>query len=143
MTSDPLVADATVDDMNPIINCKGGCGGGGGGGGGGVDAGPSGTFGAIGPFSYGTQAEGYSPAGVKTFCDFEYVNFLQGSMAGKLATIIAVGHGKHDDAKRHFASDARQCGHMKCMSIGLACTVPPRPVPDGTTQVHVNLQPFG
>ena len=78
MTSDPLVADATVDDMNPIINCKGGCGGGGGGGGGGVDAGPSGTFGAIGPFSYGTQAEGYSPAGVKTFVISNMSIFFKG-----------------------------------------------------------------
>ena len=64
MTSDPLVAGATVDDLNPITDCQGGCGGGGGGG---FDVGPSGTTGATGPFYYGTMARGYSPVGVKTF----------------------------------------------------------------------------
>jgi hypothetical protein len=76
MTSDPLVAGATVEDMNPIIDCKGGCGGGGGGGG--VDAGPSGTNGAAGPFNYGTQAEGYSPAGLKTFVISNISVFFKG-----------------------------------------------------------------
>jgi len=55
MTSDPFVANAEVNDKNPIIVCKGGCGGGGGGGGGG------------GPFSYGWGMQGYVPAGLKTF----------------------------------------------------------------------------
>jgi hypothetical protein len=65
MTSDPSVAGATVEDMNPIINCKDGCGGGGGGGG--ADVGVSGFGEATGPFYYGSAAEGYSAAGVKTF----------------------------------------------------------------------------
>lgn len=65
MTSDRHVAGATVEDMNPIINCKEGCGGGGGGGG--ADVGVSGFGEATGPFYYGSAAEGYSPAGVKTF----------------------------------------------------------------------------
>jgi hypothetical protein len=66
MTSDPFVAGAAVDDKDPIIVCKDGCGGGGGGGGG-FGVGPSGFVGATGPFSYGWSMNGYSPAGVKTF----------------------------------------------------------------------------
>jgi hypothetical protein len=75
MTSDPRVASATVDDMNPIMDCSGGCGGGGGGG---VDAGPSGTLGATGPFYYATEAQGYSPAGVKTFVISNVSVFFKG-----------------------------------------------------------------
>jgi hypothetical protein len=75
MTSDPTVASATVEEVNPITDCKGGCGGGGGGG---IDAGPSGTSGATGPFYYGTMARGYLPAGVKTFVISNMAIFFKG-----------------------------------------------------------------
>jgi hypothetical protein len=77
MTSDPAVAGAAVDDMNPIIVCKGGCGGGGGGGGG-FDVGPSGFEGAVGPFNYGWAVDGYSPAGLKTFVISNMSIFFKG-----------------------------------------------------------------
>jgi hypothetical protein len=75
MTSDPFVASATVDDMNPIVECKNGCGGGGGGG---ADFGVSGFDSATGPFSYGSAAEGYSPAGKKTFVISNVSVFFKG-----------------------------------------------------------------
>ena len=77
MTSDPSVASAIVEEMNPIIDCKSGCGGGGGGGGG-ADFGVSGFEGATGPFYYGSAAEGYSPAGVKTFVVSNVALFFKG-----------------------------------------------------------------
>ena len=77
MTSDPSVAGATVDELNPIINCTGGCGGGGGGGGG-IDLGVSGFDSATGPFYYGSAAAGYSPAGVKTFVISNMSIFFKG-----------------------------------------------------------------
>jgi hypothetical protein len=76
MTSDPFVAGATVEDKDPIINCKNGCSGGGGGGG--ADVGVSGFDGATGPFYYGSAAEGYSPAGVKTFVISNVSVFFKG-----------------------------------------------------------------
>lgn len=74
MTSDLHVAGATVDDKDPIIVCTGGCGGGGGG----ADYGVSGFDGATGPFSYGWSAEGYSPAGLKTFVISNMSIFFKG-----------------------------------------------------------------
>ena len=75
MTSDPAVASALVDDMNPIIECKSGCGGGGGGG---QDFGVSGLDSGTGPFVDGWEAKGYSPAGVKTFLISNMSIFFKG-----------------------------------------------------------------
>ncbi len=76
MTSDRAVAGATVTDVNPIIDCKSGCGGGGGGGG--ADVGVSGFGEATGPFFYGSAAEGYVPAGLKTFAISDVSVFFKG-----------------------------------------------------------------
>ena len=69
------VASALVDDMNPVIECKSGCGGGGGGG---QDFGVSGLDSGTGPFVDGWEAKGYSPAGVKTFLISNMSIFFKG-----------------------------------------------------------------
>ena len=74
MTSDPAVASASVRDVEPL-DCSKGCGGGGGGG---ADFGVSGFDGAVGPFVQGWVAQGYSPAGLKTFAISDVAVFFQG-----------------------------------------------------------------